>query len=508
MKPQPEITARMEELGIDVTRSVEILDRRNRGDYDSIMPVKPDSIPEVDGETIIDRTRAASFDLDEEAYRSRLRSTAPELANLELGELRDGVRTLDEAALEELGLLLSPRLAYGVLNGGSATSYADEKKNRAANGRLLDLYRPQFDALAPDLRGRPKGITPAVVNPDGSPGPSFLELTFRMLLLEREAAASCAARHGVTYPEGLEGGLPFFEMTSGATAEPLAEAYASWRTSPLLAPIGGKTLLDGVRSAPQPLLAAMTHSDEGRPFGIFDQAYGRDGEPLGLPGGHGQNFAVLAPIYRDLFALGKRFVYLSNVDNLGSTIDHVSLALLALSGKPAGFDFAFRTPVDVKGGILVRDTEGSLTCADIGVGIDSATVDRRASEGTPILFNCATGLFSLDWLVANLDRIVEELPMRLSDQDKDAGRYSQAEQVTWEIIGMIDRPLVFGIDKYKRFLAAKMVIETFMSSGLNREEAHAIEPSSARLADGMQHLLESRYGMEILDGRWRPRDSA
>ena len=40
------------------------------------------------------------------------------------------------------------------------------------------------------------------------------------------------------------------------------------------------------------------------------------------------------------------------------------------------------------------------------------------------------------WWLTKSDQ--QNLPVRFSDQDKDAGRYSQAEQVTWEIIGMLE----------------------------------------------------------------------
>jgi UDP-N-acetylglucosamine pyrophosphorylase len=225
---------------------------------------------------------------------------------------------------------------------------------------------------------------------------------------------------------------------------------------------------------------------------------------------------MLRDVYRRLYEQGKRFVYLGNVDNLGFTVDPVSVAYLALTGKQAGFDFSFRTPVDVKGGILVVDQEGKLNAADLGPAVSKEDADAAEKRGKNILFNCATGLFDLKYLVEHLDYIIEHLPMRISDQDKDAGKYSQAEQITWEIIGMLDDFLVFGIDKYDRFLAAKLLSETLMTSGIKLDDPNypsSEDPSSdlkgiaAKLHGGLTEKLQTVYGMKRAGGRWVPKSA-
>lgn len=236
-----------------------------------------------------------------------------------------------------------------------------------------------------------------------------------------------------------------------------------------------------------------------------------------MPGGHGQNFTILRACYQELLEQGIRLVYLGNVDNLGYTVNPVTIALLALQGKEAGFEFAFRTVVDTKGGILIIDQQNRLNCADLGVAISPAEVATIEEEGERILFNCATGLFNLEYLVANLDRIINNLPVRFSDQDKDAGRYSQAEQVTWEIIGMLDDFYIFGVDKYERFLAAKLIMETLMASGLKLHDSRFPEEKdpkkdlkfvATQLHEGLQHKLSTVYGMKKIDGAWQPKSIA
>lgn len=501
---QPALRQRMLDLGIDVDRSEHILERFNAGAYDDVIAVEASGIPRVDGEAVIDRTAPVTLSLPDKEYQNRLQDLAPEIPRDSFGTVNAAVRTLDADDLERVGVLLYPYLSYGVLNGGSATSYGDRKKNAALDPTLLELYRDEFDKLAPEVTGKPKGITPAWVNPDGTSGAGFLELKFRMLLLGAQRYHQLARQLGVHPPDGPDPLIPFFEMTSYATQEQLRAAYRRYRESPLLRHLPGVDALLDTATAVQPLLAAFTHSSEGQPREFFTRAYGQSGEPLGLPGGHGQNFQVLARIYRDLLAGGKRFVYIGNVDNIGFTVDPVSLAILALKRAPAGFDFAYRTPVDVKGGVLVYDQKGNLNCADIGPAISREEVFAAEQRGERILFNCATGLFDLQRLCEDLDRIIEDLPMRISDQDKDAGRYSQAEQVTWEVIAMLKDPIVFAIDKYQRFLAAKMLLETLLTSGLKQDRAAATQPTVRKLAGGLERVLRREYGMKLVDDRWIP----
>lgn len=512
MNTPESLLQRMDALGIDTARSQHILEQYNTGAYDGVQSVTASGIPSVDGDRIIDRRGSVELQLSEEQYKTRIAAIAPEIPSDRFGTTRAGMRTLSQEALTTIGILLTPYVSYGVLNGGSATSYADEKKNRSFDSDLFDLYQEEFQRIAPEVSGKPKGITPAYLNPDGSPGASYLELKFRMILLTIDRYRRTAEQYGVTQPTETGGspllpGLPMVEMTSIFTEDAIRSSYDHYADSPYLQGFAKEdiaTALD-TASAVQPLLAAMTHSEEGRPKRFFDNAYGKTGEPLGIPGGHGQNFQVLASVYREIAERGKRFVYLGNVDNNGFTIDPVGIALVALRGVQGGFDFAFRTPVDVKGGVLLYDQKGGLNCADIGPAISKDEVFAAEAEGKKILFNCATGLFSLDYLVNELDRIVEELPMRISDQDKDAGRYSQAEQVTWEIIGMLDDILVFGIDKYRRFLAAKMLLDMFLTSGLRRESARDHQSTVDDLVQGLSTVLVEEYGLSLNAGVWRPR---
>lgn len=508
----PELAQNMREQQIDLRLTRKILDRYNQGHYDHVETVKVSDIPSVDGTTIIDVTGDLRLELDLATVARQFERLGVELDPAQLGAVSDATVTFERAALSEIGIHLYPLLSYGILNGGSASSYFDHKKNESFNANLYRICQPQFEVLEDLAKEKSKGLAPAYLNQDGSRGASFIELKMRSLLIE-------ILRYQIKVAPSTTALAPLYQMTSVYNDELLRAAYDEFQDSPYLKPLIEATGLDITRALTgvQPMLAAFSHSQSGRPKTIFSTAYGEPNHVLPMPGGHGQNFEILREVYHTLFRQGKKYIYLGNVDNLGYTVDPVNLALLALNHKQAGFEFSFRTAVDIKGGILIRDQKGRLNCADIGPAIHPQEVLRAESAGKDILFNCATGLFDLEYLVANLDRIIEELPMRFSDQDKDSGRYSQAEQVTWEIIGILDDFLIFGVDKYRRFLAAKLVLENLMASGIaldNPEYPVAADPKNdlksiaIQLHRGLSRCLETVYGMNQINGRWEPKSPA
>ncbi|MCK7480370.1 MAG: hypothetical protein M0C28_26305 [Candidatus Moduliflexus flocculans] len=116
------------------------------------------------------------------------------------------------------------RTAWGVLNGGSATSYADRQEERFAGTRRLRGRRGRASSSsAPLCEGRPKGVTPAYINPDGSPGESFLVLKMRAAPAARRPPCR-TLRQSRMRPV-----LPFFQMTSDYTDAELSVAYAGLR---------------------------------------------------------------------------------------------------------------------------------------------------------------------------------------------------------------------------------------------------------------------------------------
>jgi hypothetical protein len=79
---------------------------------------------------------------------------------------------------------------------------------------------------------------------------------------------------------------------------------------------------------------------------------------------------------------------------------------------------------------------------------------------------------------------------------------------------MLDDFLVFGVDKYDRFLAAKLLLETLMTSGLKIDDPayptderpdKDLRGTAQQLHEGLQKKLAGEYGMIFRDGRWEPK---
>ncbi len=493
---------------IDRDLTLSILEKYNRGVFDSVKPVKVSSIPEPDGKQIIDITAPdISLSLPRTEASARLENL--------FGRSRDDLLPpgdklrLDRKLLSGIGIELFGKSAFGILNGGSATSYIDEKKNRGFDPELFELYREPFRKTAAAAAGKAKGITPAFTHPDGTPGPSFMELKMRALLIGIISFQKATGDHESSP-------LPLFQMTSISNDRQISEAYEAYRKSPCLAELIRKSGVDITiaRTGIQPLIAAYTHSKYGRPKTLFSSAFGKENTLLPLPGGHGQNFIALKKVYHSLLEDGYRFAWLGNVDNLGSTPDSFMLGYLAMSGREAAFEFSFKTAVDSKGGILVRDSRNRINCADIGPAVAPEEVARLDAAGKPVLFNCASAIFDLEKLCGKIDHIISALPTRFSDQQKDAGEYSQAEQVTWEVVGMMEDFLIFGVQKHERFLAAKLLSESLLTSGLGLDSSlfpdRSMGDTSLRelgtmLNTGLVQKLSSAYGLKLEGGRWIPK---
>ncbi|MBN1797599.1 MAG: UTP--glucose-1-phosphate uridylyltransferase [Spirochaetales bacterium] len=497
---------------IDIDLTLDILDKYNNGEYKNQKPIKVKHIPKVDGVKIINMVRDIRFSVDYGRACNLVQKLNIPYDLSTIGEVRGNKISFDRHGLYELGLFLLPVTSYGILNGGSASSYIDNKKNRTFNTQLFELYKNEFKKLAKLCKGKAKGITPAFLQPNGKPGPSFLELKMRAVLIK-------ALEYELTAHKKSPLLLPVFQMTSVLNNTQIRHAYNKYRNSPFLKDLIQETgiRIFNMETGVQPLIAAYTSSKQGDQKQVFARAFGKHQHALPMPGGHGQNFFVLKNVYENLYNSGIRYAYLGNVDNLGFTPDPLSLALFALSEKPAAFEFSFKTPVDVKGGILIVDQYNRFNTAEIGPAISWQEIRKAERSGRKVLFNCAVGLFNLEYLVKNLDSIIDHLPVRFSDQEKDAGSYSQAEQITWEILGLLEDVLIFAVDKFDRFLAVKMLIEGLMTSGLKLDHkdfptadnpAEDFKLIARRLHEGLKNKLTTVYGLTLYNNKWMPKSVA
>ncbi|WKC81266.1 UTP--glucose-1-phosphate uridylyltransferase [Borreliella tanukii] len=370
--------------------------------------------------------------------------------------------------LENLGLTLFPYLSFGILNGGSATSYFDLSKNRGGlNEDLYMRYESKILEFKEKFGEFPKGITPAYINKDGSSGFSFLALKIRHLLM-------VAKRYESFYGRRIKPSI--FQMTSCKTDEFISKFLDDLFVDDLIKSVNFCNFKkEDIFTAVQPLVYCYEklNNSSYRYFTIKDNK--NDNSILALPAGHGQNFKILKDIYLQLYESGKRFIYIGNVDNMGFTINFKALAVMALTNCSSGFEFSFKSKTDFKGGVLAVNSEDCLTCVDIGGGISLETIQEFENKGNKLLFNCATGLFNLEYLIKNIDEIIEKMPIRVIEQDKEIGKYVSVEQITWEVLKIMKNPLILTVDRDKRFLPAKLFIDMLLNSDYleGRDRCHS-----------------------------------
>lgn len=74
------------------------------------------------------------------------------------------------------------------------------------------------------------------------------------------------------------------------------------------------------------------------------------------PPGHGDIYAALiaSGLAQQLMAMGKRYAFVANADNLGATVEPAILGYFSKSGAPFLMETAERTKADAKGGHLAR----------------------------------------------------------------------------------------------------------------------------------------------------------
>ncbi|WP_418905529.1 UTP--glucose-1-phosphate uridylyltransferase [Borreliella japonica] len=354
--------------------------------------------------------------------------------------------------LENLGLMLFPYLSFGILNGGSATSYFDLTKNRRLNEDLYVLYESKILEFKEKFGEFPKGITPAYINKDGSFGFSFLALKIRHLLM-------VAKRYESFYGRRIKPSV--FQMTSCKTDEFISKFLDDLFVDDFIKSVNFCNFnKEDIFTAVQPLVYCYEKLNSSN----YQYFTFNDNTILALPAGHGQNFKILKDIYLQLYRSGKRFIYIGNVDNVGFTINFKALAVMALTNCSSGFEFSFKSKTDFKGGVLAVNGENRLTCVDIGGGISSEIIQGFEDKGNELLFNCATGLFNLEYLIKNIDQIIEKMPIRIIEQDKEIGKYVSVEQITWEVLRLMENPLILTVDRSKRFLPAKLFIDMLLNS--------------------------------------------
>ncbi|MEK6556805.1 MAG: hypothetical protein AABZ14_00695, partial [Candidatus Margulisiibacteriota bacterium] len=117
----------MHRVNIDPDEATKLLKDLRGGRYDHVKPLRAKDIPAIDGESVIDLSsglRISRKDANQNVHQLGMEISLNRFA-MEDGS--DYVFSINQ--LELLGTQLTPLLGFGLLNGGSASSYLDLAKN-------------------------------------------------------------------------------------------------------------------------------------------------------------------------------------------------------------------------------------------------------------------------------------------------------------------------------------------------------------------------------------------
>ena len=150
-----EVQKRFAEIGADWSFSKDILDRLNNGTL-TVPKVEVAGFPPLDGRQILDLRGDGPWLVPRAAAMQALSNLLPEVdAETIFPQGSSPEVELEGPVLENLGLRLSQVTAFGVLNGGMATSYADTKKNQALGSGLYSIYKSDLEHMAEMTAGLP-----------------------------------------------------------------------------------------------------------------------------------------------------------------------------------------------------------------------------------------------------------------------------------------------------------------------------------------------------------------
>ncbi|KAJ1908785.1 UTP-glucose-1-phosphate uridylyltransferase [Tieghemiomyces parasiticus] len=180
------------------------------------------------------------------------------------------------------------------------------------------------------------------------------------------------------------------------------------------------------------------------------------------PPGHGDLFEafVNSGLVDQLLADGKEYVFISNVDNLGATVDPTILAHMASSGAEFLMEVTNKTKADIKGGTII-DYDGGVRLLEIAQ-VPSEHVDDFKSIKKFKIFNTNNLWVSL----RAIKRVVEsnELSMEIivNHKSTDAGqKVIQLETAVGAAIKHFNKAHGINVPR-SRFLPVKSTSDLFL----------------------------------------------
>lgn len=211
------------------------------------------------------------------------------------------------------------------------------------------------------------------------------------------------------------------------------------------------------------------------------------------PPGHGDLYASLLDTgLRDrLLALGKTHLFISNIDNVGATVDSRPLAYMHKHNLPFLMEVTRRTRQDRKGGHLARHRDGRFVLRE---SVQCQAQDRQAFEDLD-----RHRYFNTNNIWVRLDAIEEswtDLPIIINRKpivpfDRDSPEAIQLESAMGAAIGVVAGATAIAVGR-DRFLPVKTTNDLFVLRS-NRYELNESKELRAVKNDEIVVDLDPEY---------------
>lgn len=239
-----------------------------------------------------------------------------------------------------------------------------------------------------------------------------------------------------------------------------------------------------------------------------------DDEDNWAPPGHGDVYLSLhqSGLLERLLQRGIRWAFVSNIDNLGSTVDPCILGFMAREGVEFAMEVTERTEADIKGGPLIRFTDPRETAGQSRLMLlerSQVEQDRIADFGDLrvfSVFNTNSLWWRLDAMLARLKQGPLELPMIVNPKTVQGVEVVQLETAMGAAVGSFQRAVGIQVPR-RRFAPVKATCDLLpvRSDAYILDEEVGIRPNPQRTVAGPPVVqLDDRYykGLADLEARF------
>jgi UTP--glucose-1-phosphate uridylyltransferase len=199
------------------------------------------------------------------------------------------------------------------------------------------------------------------------------------------------------------------------------------------------------------------------------------------PPGHGDIYLALwsTGLLEQMRAQGIRWVFVSNVDNLGATVDPCILGYLDREGVEFAMEVTEKTLADIKGGTLVR-CRGRLELLEVAQVEQGHEADFQDIK-TFSVFNTNNLWWRVDALLDRLEKGALELPMIVNPKTVHGTEVVQLETAMGAAVGRFARAKGIRVPR-SRFAPVKATSDLLAvrSDAYVLDEGFAIRPNGTR----------------------------